>query len=217
MMDCYEGGEGPPLVLLHGLGGSWHVWQPVLSMLGDGAGYLHRHCPAIPAELHGRLIANQPWTRSPICWRKTRSTANRSAAHRRQFARRVLALELARRGIATSVTAFSPAGAWRSDRDYQAVARPFRTVHALMPLLVAVARPLLRFAGVRRALNAQAMEHGDRVSADEVLRAMQKHGWNENPAAASDIDAAGWSDQAARRRDSIDHHRMVRARPRHPV
>jgi pimeloyl-ACP methyl ester carboxylesterase len=33
MTDCYEAGEGPPLVLLHGLGGSWHVWQPVLPML----------------------------------------------------------------------------------------------------------------------------------------------------------------------------------------
>ena len=80
----------------------------------------------------------------------------------------LLALELARRGIAASVTAFSPAGAWRNDRDYQAVARPFRIVHALMPLFVAVARPLLRFAGVRRALNAQA--HGARRSRCRPMR-----------------------------------------------
>ena len=88
----------------------------------------------------------------------------------------LLALELARRGMAASVTALSPAGAWRNDRDYQAVARPFRIVYTLMPLLIAGARPFLRFAGVRRALNAQAMEHGDRVPADEVLRAMRSMG-----------------------------------------
>jgi pimeloyl-ACP methyl ester carboxylesterase len=73
----------------------------------------------------------------------------------------LLALELARRGIAASVTAFSPAGAWRNDRDYQAVA---------------AARPLLSFGGVRRALNAQGMEHGDRVPTGEVLRAMRSMG-----------------------------------------
>jgi pimeloyl-ACP methyl ester carboxylesterase len=88
----------------------------------------------------------------------------------------LLALELARRGIAASVTAFSPAGAWRNDRDYQAVARPFRMVHALMPLFIAAARPLLSFGGVRRALNAQGMEHGDRVPTGEVLRAMRSMG-----------------------------------------
>lgn len=87
-----------------------------------------------------------------------------------------LALELARRNLAATVTVLSPAGAWRSARDYNAVARSFRAAYALMPLLIAIGRPFLRFARVRRALNGQAMERGDRVPPDEVLRAMRSLG-----------------------------------------
>jgi pimeloyl-ACP methyl ester carboxylesterase len=177
MMDCYEGGEGPPLVLLHGLGGSWYVWQPVLSMLERQ----HRvFAPTLPGHPGGA-----PWpsgrepTLQAIADLLAEDLAQRKIDRPHLAGNSLgglLALELARRGVAASVTAFSPAGAWRNDRDYQAVARPFRIVHALMPLLIVSARPLLRFAGVRRALNAQAMEHGDRVPADEVLRAMQSMG-----------------------------------------
>src|SRR5277367_3248910 len=84
-----------------------------------------------------------------------------------------IALELARRNIPASVTALSPAGAWRNDHDFQAVARPFRTAHTLMPFLIPVLSPLLGFAAVRRLLNAQAMEHGDSLPRDEMLGAMR--------------------------------------------
>jgi pimeloyl-ACP methyl ester carboxylesterase len=177
MMDCYEGGEGPPLVLLHGLGGSWHVWQPVLPMLERQ----HRaFAPTLPGHPGGAAwpAAREP-TLHAIADILAQDLAQRKIDRPHLAGNSLgglLALELARRGIAASVTAFSPAGAWRNDRDYQAVARPFRIVHPLMPALIAGARPLLRFAGVRRALNAQAMEHGDRVPADEVLRAMQSMG-----------------------------------------
>ena len=177
MTDCHEGGEGPPLVLLHGLGGSWHVWQPVLPMLERQ----HRvFAPTLPGHPGGA-----PWpagrepTLQAIADMLAQDLAQRKIDRPHLAGNSLgglLALELARRGIAASVTAFSPAGAWRNDRDYQAVARPFRIVHALMPLFIAIARPLLRFAGVRRALNAQGMEHGDRMPAGEVLRAMQSMG-----------------------------------------
>jgi pimeloyl-ACP methyl ester carboxylesterase len=177
MIDCYEAGEGPPLVLLHGLGGSWHVWQPVLPMLERQ----HRvFAPTLPGHPGG---TPRPSGRGPTVHAIAEMLAQELA--QRKIERPhiagnslggLLALELARRGVAASVTAFSPAGAWRNDRDYQAVARPFRIVHALMPLFIVVARPLLGFARVRRALNAQGMEHGDRMPAGEVLRAMQSMG-----------------------------------------
>jgi pimeloyl-ACP methyl ester carboxylesterase len=177
MTDCYEAGEGPPLVLLHGLGGSWHVWKPVLPLLERQ----HRvFAPTLPGHPGGALW---PADREPnlqtIADMLAQDLAQRKIDRPHLAGNSLgglLALELARRGIAASVTAFSPAGAWRNDRDYQAVARPFRIVHALMPLLIAAARPFLGFAGVRRALNAQGMEHGDRVPAAEVLRAMQSMG-----------------------------------------
>jgi pimeloyl-ACP methyl ester carboxylesterase len=173
MMDRYEGGEGPPLVLLHGLGGSWRVWRPVL----PGLERRHRiFAPTLPGHPGG---AQWPSGREPtvqaivdllvedLVQRKIDRPyiAGNSLGG-------LLALELARRGAAASVTALSPAGAWRSERDYLAVARPFRIVHALMPLLLATARPFLRLAGVRRALSAQTMQHGERMTAEELLDAM---------------------------------------------
>jgi pimeloyl-ACP methyl ester carboxylesterase len=176
-MDCHEGGEGPPLVLLHGLGGSWHVWRPVLPMLEQR----HRvFAPTLPGHPGGALWpTGREATLDSIVDALVEDLAQRRIARPHVAGNSLgglLALELARRGLVTSVTAVSPAGAWRSERDYQAVARSFRIVYTLMPLLIAAARPFLRFAGVRRAVNAQAMEHGDRVPADEVLRAMRSMG-----------------------------------------
>jgi pimeloyl-ACP methyl ester carboxylesterase len=174
MVDCYQGGEGPPLVLLHGLSGSWHVWRPLLSIIERQ----HRvFVPTLPGHPGGASWpAGQEANLNAIVDMLADDLAQRKI-DRPHIAGNslggLLALELARRGIASSVTAISPAGAWRNDRDYLAVARPFRIAHALMPLMIVAARPLLRFSGVRRALNAQAMVHGDRVPADEVLRAMQ--------------------------------------------
>src|ERR1700739_505342 len=51
-MDCYEGGEGPPLVLLHGLGGSWHVWLPLLPMLERKHGIF---APTLPGHPGGAI------------------------------------------------------------------------------------------------------------------------------------------------------------------
>ena len=33
MTPSYAGGSGTPLVLLHGVGGTWRVWRPVLPLL----------------------------------------------------------------------------------------------------------------------------------------------------------------------------------------
>jgi pimeloyl-ACP methyl ester carboxylesterase len=175
--DNYEGGEGPPLVLLHGIGGSWRIWRPVIPMLERR----HRiYAPTLPGHLGG-----EPWPENSEA--TVDGIVDRLAA---DFERRGMgrphvvgnslggwiALELARRNVPASVTALSPAGAWRSNRDFQAVARPFRIVHALMPLLIPVLRPLLGFAAVRRSLNAQAMQHGDRVPRAEMLDAMRSLG-----------------------------------------
>jgi pimeloyl-ACP methyl ester carboxylesterase len=175
--DSYEGGKGPPLVLLHGIGGSWRIWRPVIPMLERR----HRiYAPTLPGHLGG-----EPWP-----WDSEATVYGIVDKLAEDFAQRGIdrphvvgnslggwiALELARRNIPASVTALSPAGAWRNDRHYQAVARPFRIAHALMPLLIPLVRPLLGIAAVRRSLNAQAMEHGDRVPRDEMLHAMRSLG-----------------------------------------
>jgi pimeloyl-ACP methyl ester carboxylesterase len=73
------------------------------------------------------------------------------------------------------VTAFSPAGGWRTDEDYRSVATPFRIFHALVDVILLVVTLFAGWAWLRRTLAQQTMEHGDRMSADEFrasLRAM---------------------------------------------
>jgi pimeloyl-ACP methyl ester carboxylesterase len=83
-----------------------------------------------------------------------------------------LALELARRGLVSSVTCFSPAGSWPTIEDFNSVANNFRRTYAMAPVLFPLVRPLLRFPAFRRILNLQVMEHGDRAPVEEVLHAM---------------------------------------------
>jgi pimeloyl-ACP methyl ester carboxylesterase len=84
-----------------------------------------------------------------------------------------LSLELARRGFARSVVAFSPAGAWRSADDYRAVAAPFRIVQALVGLILILAAWLARFSWARRVLTRQTMTHGERMTRLELLAALR--------------------------------------------
>jgi pimeloyl-ACP methyl ester carboxylesterase len=169
---AYEVGAGSHLVLLHGLGGTWHIWKPVLTALSsrhrviavtlpghDGGRALPSGCEATVAVMADDLIEQL---------RQRGVTAAHVAGNSLGG---WLALELARRGFAKSVVAFSPAGAWSTPKDYVEISRSFRILFALMPLMIFLAGVFLGFAAVRRVLSRRTMEHGDRISAGE-MRAM---------------------------------------------
>jgi pimeloyl-ACP methyl ester carboxylesterase len=171
-------GQGSPLVLLHGLGGTWHIWTPVL--------------PAL--EAHHRVVAvTLPGHHGgpEYCGRGDATVAGLAdqviASLRKEGIEQAhvagnslggwLAIELARRGFARSVTAFSPAGGWRTDADYRAVATPFRIFYAIVGLLLMIARLFGGAAWLRKTLTRQMMEHGERLSAADflgMLRAMAR-------------------------------------------
>ncbi|HMO47800.1 MAG TPA: alpha/beta fold hydrolase [Rubrivivax sp.] len=171
-------GQGSPLVLLHGLGGTWEIWKPVLPALEarhrvvaltlpghhGGPDYADRG-DATVAGLADQLIAT------------LRSEGIDQAHVAGNSLGGWLAIELARRGFARSVTAFSPAGGWRTEADYRAVATPFRIFYAVVGVIVLVARLFAGATWLRKALTKQMMEHGERLSAADflgMLRAMAK-------------------------------------------
>lgn len=173
-LEAYEGGAGSVLLLLHGLGGSWHIWKPVLALLEQRHRVLaltlpgHLGGPALQAGVEPTVEAIADTLIADL--------------HRRGIQRAHVAgnslggwlsLELARRGFAQSVTALSPGGGWRTEKDFQDISRTFRIVFALLPMLIFLFTLLLRFAGLRRALNKQAMEHGERMPAGEARNAMK--------------------------------------------
>lgn len=111
-------GSGPPLVLIHGLGSHWQVWRPVLDEVARHRDVIALDLPGFGASPHWP----QPQRGGPAPG-SVDHLADRVAAFlaglgldRPAVAGNSLgggvALELGRRGLAGSVTAFSPVGFW---------------------------------------------------------------------------------------------------------
>lgn len=172
--DAWEGGSGSTLVLLHGLGGTWHIWKPVLDLLTPR----HRVVAlTLPGHLGGPPLPADAEVTVDLLADVLAADLQARGIERPHVAGNSLggwlSLELARRGLVSSVTALSPAGGWSTPEDYRKVEKPFRVVFALMAVLIFFTALFLRFASVRRALNAQAMNHGHRVPVAEFRGAME--------------------------------------------
>lgn len=161
--DAHRGGEGPPLVLLHGLTVSWRIWTPALPAL-------ERHHDVLAPTLAGHR--GGPPLRDPErgvpaladALERQLDAAGIETAH---FAGNSLggwlAIELARRGRARSVVALSPLGSFADLRSMRRIVRTFRRFDGrVAPQRDRVVR-LARRPGLRRLLLRSTMEHGDRV------------------------------------------------------
>lgn len=172
--DAHEGGSGSVLVLLHGLGGTWHIWKPVLPLLEKH----HRViAPTLPGHPGGPAIPEGVTPTVDVLADLLIADLKARGIERAHVAGNSLggwlSLELARRGFAQSVTALSPAGGWANQEDYKAIAKSFRIVFMILPILIFLTALFLRFAWLRRTLNKQGMERGDLVSPEESSRAMK--------------------------------------------
>lgn len=172
----HVGGQGFPLVLLHGICGTWEIWKPVIPALEAR----HRVIAMTIPGHHG----------GPACSGSGDATVASLADQiveilRAQGIERAHvagysfggwpSIELARRGFARSVVVFSPAGGWRSDHDYAVIARSFRIFYELVDVVRFLLAPVARLGWIRKVLASQAMEHAERVPYAEFgvfLRAM---------------------------------------------
>jgi pimeloyl-ACP methyl ester carboxylesterase len=173
-IDVYDKGSGPALVLLHGMGGTWHIWKPVIALLGTRyriiAPTLPGHCngPALPAQSEA-TVANM--AEALIAMLRARGVESAHVVGNSLGG--WLALELARRGFARSVLALSPAGAWNTPKDYRKIALRFRIVFFLLPLLIALTTMFLGSAWLRKILGGHSMERGDLVPEGEFRQMLQ--------------------------------------------
>jgi pimeloyl-ACP methyl ester carboxylesterase len=174
----HDAGSGSVLVLLHGLSGTWEMWKPILATLEAKHRVIaitlpgHHGGPAFAGQGDATIAALADQLVSML-----RSQGIDTAHVAGNSLGGWLSLELARRGFARSVVAFSPAGGWRSDADYWAIAKPFRIFYALADLNLFLLKGLARFAWVRRVFTKTMMEHGERLSVGEftgLLRAMSE-------------------------------------------
>jgi pimeloyl-ACP methyl ester carboxylesterase len=126
---AHRGGEGPPLVLLHGFTGSWRIWELVLPALE------RRHevlAPTLPGHAGGPPIATDiSHATVPDAIERAMDAAGFETAHIvGNSLGGYVALQLAARGRARSVVALAPAGGW-DDESYKDMLRDYARMHEM--------------------------------------------------------------------------------------
>ncbi|MFN8215560.1 MAG: alpha/beta fold hydrolase [Solirubrobacterales bacterium] len=170
-------GGREPLLLIHGLGASGSVWDPVVPLLEgerevlvlDMPGF--GTAPSLPPEIEptaANLGAALTARLAELGVERPHVAGNSLGAW--------VGLEMGRSGAAASVTAISPAGLWRAPlgarpREFRAWARRVR------PLVSAATR----VPALRRQMTATFAAHPERIPADAARELVM--GW---------IDANGY-------------------------
>lgn len=172
MWKFTEQGAGRPLVLLHGIGMTRAAWKPVMPLLArerhviafDTAGF--GQTPALPETL-------APTTEN-LVQQMGKALAAMGIAGPVDIAGNSLggwmALEAARRGMARSVVAISPAGLW--ERPPPHVRHIFFNMRRVTRAAPALVRVLLRAGILRELLLALPLTTGSRrMPAEEAIAA----------------------------------------------
>ena len=165
-MNHVRAGSGPPLVLIHGLGGTLVNWEPVLDLLAAERDVIAVDMPGfggsdpLPAGTSHTAVA---------MGRAITAHLSSLGVERPHLAGNSLgawaALEMAADGNAASVCAISPAGLWRKPlgpRSFDTRARGKR----LRPLVLAA----VRTRRGRRALMGSTVARPELLSGDEAVR-----------------------------------------------
>ena len=165
--EWYEGGSGSTLVLLHGFGGTWRQWKPLLPLL-------ERHhrvlAPTLPGHTGG-ITLDKPASPVSISEAFAKQLKARGI-HQAHFVGNSLGgwmvYEMARYGLARSSLGLSPAGAWRDEAEKVAFIKRANTSFKLMPYLKPVMKLAFSSTALRKRLLAGGMEHGECISAAEA-------------------------------------------------
>lgn len=112
MISMDRRGSGEPVVLVHGIGSRWQCFEPVLDRLADRHEVIAIDLPGFGASpvVRGVRPGPQGYADWLAGW-----LADNSIEHPHLVGSSMgggIALELGRRGVASSVTAFSPVGFW---------------------------------------------------------------------------------------------------------
>jgi pimeloyl-ACP methyl ester carboxylesterase len=160
--------EVSPLVLLHG--GSWSgdQWRDIVPLL---SAHHDVYTPSALGHRGGPVPQRRPVTMWDVIDESERYLDERGLDRPHLAGHSMggfIALELARRGRAASVCAFSPGGLWSDDLRAQ-VAKTLRRQFALGRLMRPITRLLLKSPGVRRRALTDLTLHGDRLSYERAI------------------------------------------------
>lgn len=172
-MHYVRRGKGETLLLVHGLGGSWRTWEPILDTLAaerqviavDLPGF--GKTPPLAGEVSITTLADAV-TEFLRAERLTGLDAVGSSMGAR------LVLELARRGVLGAVVSLDPGGFWKGwERHF--FYGSIRTSIALVRLLQPLMPQLMRSNIFRTVLLAQFSAHPWRLPPDVMLDEMRSY------------------------------------------
>lgn len=167
-------GHGPPLLLIHGLGGSWRSWWPVLGALAAEREVIAVDLPGFgeTAPLRGE-VSIRTLADAVTTFVTDHNLRGVDAVGSSMGAR--LVLELARRGgVLGSIVSLDPGGfwsGWQRHAFYSSIWASVRLVRLLQPVMPA----LTRHAMTRTLLLAQFSAHPWRLSPRVVLSEMRSY------------------------------------------
>jgi pimeloyl-ACP methyl ester carboxylesterase len=172
-INHHREGEGPPLVLLHGVGHHWQAWEPVIDRLAVDFDVIACDTPgfgrsaALPASIEPTIPAYVDafeWFFAELGLERPHVAGNSMGG--------AIALELARGRSISTVTAFSPAGFWTpTERRFcqRSLGALASTPPAARPAVEALARTRVG----RRALFSQTFGYPTRLPAEEAVATLR--------------------------------------------
>ena len=163
-------GTGPPLLLIHGIGGTRRIWDPIVDLLAAEHEVIAIDLPGFgdSPPLADGVIPDPPTLAAALAGLLDARGLGRIDVAGSSLGAWI-ALELARQGRARTVTSLCAAGFWR--RPLLADGEPARRKpgRAAARLLLPVMGPLLRTARGRRLALGMNMTHPERVTHAEAL------------------------------------------------
>ncbi|MCB0857871.1 MAG: alpha/beta hydrolase [Solirubrobacterales bacterium] len=164
----YRGGSGPPLVLIHGFTDTWRTWELVIPTLEKSFDVLavtlpgHAGGPAGPDTYTPETL--------PDGVAKAMDKAGFEAAHLvGNSLGGFVALQLAARGRALSVTGLAPAGGWSPEFQNQYALDYFITQQALVKKAAAFADQIAATPEGRRQATRFIVEDDSLITAGMVV------------------------------------------------
>lgn len=167
MLSFQRQGSGEPLILIHGLGGSHIVWEPVVPVLASERDVIAVDLPGFGGS--PSLPSGQEPTPAALAGAVADFLAELEIEAPHVAGNSLggwIALELERLGHARSVTAIAPAGLWAGPLG----PRPGPDTHALGRRLRPLVRLLVRNSRLRTAVLAGSFAHPERIPEDSARR-----------------------------------------------
>jgi pimeloyl-ACP methyl ester carboxylesterase len=170
--SLYRAGEGEPVLLLHGFTGHWRHWKPVLADLVARYEVIaptlsgHNGGPAYPSGMGLEKVADAGDSLERHLDELGVGTAHLVG----NSMGGALAMELAKRGRARSVVAFSPGGGWElGGPEPERIARFFARQMRIVRVFRKQIPRLMRRPGARKLAMRDIMRHGELISPADAV------------------------------------------------